>query len=180
MNKYFYSDGQQSFGPYSLDELRALNVVGPTTKIWTAGMTDWAEASTVAETADWFASAEIPPAAPTPPPVRVVVQGDARVEVRTNNPQPSGGEVPERPFSWLAPAIVATVLCCMPFGIVSIVYATKVESRYNMGDYAGAKSAADTAKTWFWWSFGIGAFAVLGWFILMLAGAAASIANGVY
>lgn len=45
-------------------------------------------------------------------------------------------------------AILTTLLCCLPAGVVSIVYATKVDSHYNAGDYAAAEKAAKNARTW--------------------------------
>lgn len=40
--------------------------------------------------------------------------------------------------SHLAEAIITTLCCCLPFGIVSIVYAAKVSSLLQSGDVAGA------------------------------------------
>ena len=54
-----------------------------------------------------------------------------------------------RPKTYLMEAIVATLLCCIPFGIVAIVYAAQVDSKFNAGDYQGAQKAAHSAKTWY-------------------------------
>lgn len=43
---------------------------------------------------------------------------------------------------------MATVLCCIPFGIVGIVYAAKVDSNYFSGRYSEAASAARKARMW--------------------------------
>ncbi len=45
-------------------------------------------------------------------------------------------------------AILATLLCCLPTGIVAIVYAAKVDGLVAAGDYDGALSASNSAKTW--------------------------------
>jgi hypothetical protein len=45
-------------------------------------------------------------------------------------------------------AILTTLFCCLPFGVVSIVYAAQVDSKYNSGDLAGARSASESAKKW--------------------------------
>jgi len=55
---------------------------------------------------------------------------------------------PQRPNSHLALAIISTILCCLPLGIVSIVYATKVNSLYEDGNYSEAEKASKNAKTW--------------------------------
>ena len=52
------------------------------------------------------------------------------------------------PKSNLGTAIFATVCCCMPAGVVALVYAAQVKSKWTMGDYAGAQQAAKTAQTW--------------------------------
>ncbi len=72
---------------------------------------------------------------------------------------------PPRPNSYLALAIISTILCCLPTGIVSIIYATKVNSSYEDGNYDEAISASKNAKTWGLVSIGI---AVVGWLIYIL------------
>ncbi len=69
---------------------------------------------------------------------------------------------PPKPPSYLALAIISTVLCCLPAGIVSIVYATKVNDAYMNEDYQGAINASKNAKTWGIVSVGI---ALLGWIL---------------
>ena len=56
----------------------------------------------------------------------------------------------------LVGAILATFFCCLPFGIVSIVYASSVNSKLAAGDVMGAQQAADKAQTWLWIAFGVG------------------------
>lgn len=45
-------------------------------------------------------------------------------------------------------AILTTLFCCLPFGVVSIVFAARVDSMYNAGDLAGSRSASASAKKW--------------------------------
>jgi hypothetical protein len=45
-------------------------------------------------------------------------------------------------------AILTTLFCCLPFGIVSIVYAAQVDGRRAAGDIDGARTAADKARFW--------------------------------
>lgn len=58
------------------------------------------------------------------------------------------------PPNYLAASIVVTLLCCWVFGIVAIIYAAQVDSKWASGDYRGAESASATAKMWCWLSFG--------------------------
>ena len=72
----------------------------------------------------------------------------------------------------LAWAILSMIFCCIPTGIVSIVYAAQVNGKVAEGDLAGAREASAKAKTWAWVSFGIGilVYVILPlYFILMLA-----------
>ena len=72
---------------------------------------------------------------------------------------------PAKPENYLVWAILSTVLCCMPFGVVSIVYASKVDSLWTMGQYTAAEEAAQKAKKWFWAALGCGA--AIGFFYLI-------------
>ena len=53
-----------------------------------------------------------------------------------------------KPENHLALAIICTLFCCMPLGIVSIIYSTQVDSKYNMGQYAEAVKSSESAKKW--------------------------------
>lgn len=59
--------------------------------------------------------------------------------------RPPAGPEPPNHLVW---AILTTLFCCLPFGIVSIVYAAQVSSKWAGGDYAGAMSASRNAKQW--------------------------------
>jgi hypothetical protein len=54
-------------------------------------------------------------------------------------------------------AILVTIFCCLPFGVVAIVYAAQVNGLIATGNLVAAKKASNDAKTWIWISFGIGA-----------------------
>ncbi len=74
-------------------------------------------------------------------------------------PCQSAAEIPTH----LAGAILVTLFCCLPLGIVSIVYAARVSGLVAAGDVAGARQASRSAAQWMWWSFGIGLLgAILG------------------
>ena len=59
--------------------------------------------------------------------------------------QPAGVQKPASNLVW---AILTTLFCCLPFGVVSIVFAARVDSAFANGDYAGAESASQNAKRW--------------------------------
>jgi hypothetical protein len=45
-------------------------------------------------------------------------------------------------------AVLCTIFCCLPFGIVAIVYAAKVDGLALAGDTQGAQLMADKARNW--------------------------------
>ena len=70
-------------------------------------------------------------------------------------------------------AVFATLCCCVPFGIVAIVYAAQVDTKWSAGDHAGAVEASEKAKMWCWISVGVGLLLGLISFALQIAVAAA-------
>lgn len=52
------------------------------------------------------------------------------------------------PPNYLVWAILTTLFCFLPFGIVSIVYAAQVNGKYTSGDYQGAANSSRRARTW--------------------------------
>lgn len=82
--------------------------------------------------------------------------------------------VPHYPVpNYLAGAILVTLFCCLPFGIVAIVYAAQANSAAKRGSYNEAMESARKAKFWTWLSFGIGLAGTLLYFLIMILAAAA-------
>ena len=52
------------------------------------------------------------------------------------------------PKTWMAESILVTIFCCLPFGIVGIIYASKVNSFFMQGNYSEAHKASSNAKKW--------------------------------
>ncbi len=71
------------------------------------------------------------------------------------------GQRPVKPNNHLAWAILSTIFCCLPLGIVSIVYASKVDGLYNAGDIAGASNAANKAQSYALWGTVVGFICIL-------------------
>jgi hypothetical protein len=70
--------------------------------------------------------------------------------------------------TYLVQSILMTLFCCMPFGIVAIVHAAKVESKQSAGDYEGALLASNSAKKWCWIGFWTGLVADAIYFAMVL------------
>ena len=60
-------------------------------------------------------------------------------------PQAAAEPCPPTNLVW---AIISTVLCCIPTGIVAIIYALKVTNKYREGDIEGAKRASEVGAWW--------------------------------
>jgi hypothetical protein len=79
-----------------------------------------------------------------------------------------GGTPPPNHLAW---AIISTIFCCLPLGIVSIVFAAQVNSKWSSGDHAGAQESSRKARSFALWSTVIGAVGAVLWILLVLGGA---------
>lgn len=79
--------------------------------------------------------------------------------------------------NYLVQAILVTFFCCLPLGIVSIIFAAQVNSKLAAGDVQGAMEASRQAKLFAWIAFGLGAVFVVIYGLFFFLGIAASIAR---
>ena len=111
------------------------------------------------------------PGMDVPPPPQPDMQ-TPQPEMQTSYaPQSSQPSVP----NYLVQAILTTIFCCLPLGIVSIVYAAQVNGKVAAGDRAGALESSRNAKMWAWISFGAGLVVIVGYLLLVLLGVIAEI-----
>ena len=80
-------------------------------------------------------------------------------------PDASYGAIPHIP-NYLVQAVLVTIFCCLPAGIVSIVFAAQVNGKVAAGDITGAREASRKAKLWAWVSFGVGLALGVIWFLM--------------
>lgn len=137
--KYWAIINNQQVGPMPIDQLLQSGLT-PETLVWHEGLTSWQKAITLPELAGYF-----------------VYYTDSQSKYPL---QQTVNDIPPCPPTNLAWGIIATVLCCIPFGLISIYYATKVESRYVGGDMEGAKKASESALIWAIVSFVCGLIAL--------------------
>jgi len=94
--------------------------------------------------------ASAPAPAPVPPPVpqaSSLPHAPAPARWWAATPTPQGGWAPP-PTTYLGWAILCTIVCFTPFGVVAIVKASQVSPLWARGDWDGARRASRTAKAW--------------------------------
>ena len=85
-------------------------------------------------------------------------------------PQPPQMNFPVRPKTWLVESILVTILCCLPFGIVGIVNAAKVNSLYDQGLYDESARVSANAKRWTMYGLIVGLVYLVFVIIMAIAG----------
>lgn len=141
MKRFFYSDGAEQFGPYSLEELKEKDIQ-PDTLVWYQGLDEWTPAIDAALLREELGLYHKP----------VIDISDDELEkeleqaIRTEEViSPHSGSQRGIPKVWLVESILVTIICCQPLGIVGIIFGAQVEPKYRAGDLEGAKKASDMA-----------------------------------
>ncbi|MDE6272548.1 MAG: CD225/dispanin family protein [Muribaculaceae bacterium] len=84
-------------------------------------------------------------------------------------PGQSSGQLEEKmPSTYLVWSVVMTLLCCLPAGVVAIIYSCQVSSKFYAGDFAGAMRASERAQIWIIISFVLGVMVNTLYFPLMM------------
>lgn len=82
--------------------------------------------------------------------------------------------VPQEPVNWvsyLVLSIISTLCCCLPFGVVGIVFSAKINSAMLAGNLEEAQNNAKMARIWIIVSFAIGLLTWLIYMVLIVTGA---------
>ena len=74
-------------------------------------------------------------------------------------------------------AILATLFCCLPLGIVSIVFAAQVDTKWNRGDWNGAVESSGRARMWLIVSVVASVVVIIGYFLFIVLVIGASTAT---
>jgi hypothetical protein len=78
-----------------------------------------------------------------------------------------GGGAPAATIpNYLVQSILVTLCCCLPLGVVAIIFSAQVNSKLAAGDIAGAQDASQKAKMFAWIGFGLGLVAMIIWFAM--------------
>ncbi len=162
MKNWYYSDGLEKHGPFSLEELKN-HPIDEETHVWVDGMDDWKPAGEVSAISMLFDLGAPPPA--------IVKEESNSASMITDHDMEDERPMPK---TYLVEAILVTCFCCLPFGIVALVNAAKVESTYRTLGYEEAKIASDNALKWTKWSLwsvviGLGLYFIFFMFLLVFS-----------
>lgn len=166
----------ERLGPMTADELMH-NGLTYDSPVWHEGLTDWVEASEVYELRSILDGNTHSTPPPPPIKIMGERHSDSfSGESQPNEngydtPHPDYGHqpndspyrqtngecaqmpqmmqpYPKKPSNYLAIAILSTLLCCLPFGVISIIYAAQVDGQWNSGQYDKAYQSSRKAKNW--------------------------------
>ena len=146
--KYWFILNNKQVGPIAAEDLNQIDF-NATTPAWHEGLRDWIPAGQIEslravidrrEAAAWSAPYNAAPAAEVYMP-------------QTDNTQPRRTISPvvqseERPSNYLVWAIISTLLCNLIFGIIAIIFASKVNPAFDKGDFVAARRNSERAQ-WF-------------------------------
>lgn len=135
MKIWIHVNGVQQ-GPYSKEQVAAMRLPAAT-PVWYEGLAQWVPACQAPELAGLFGCPESESEQEAGTALAAHDSGDSGC---------SGAAVgsvlaaqPARPATFLGWSIVLTLCCCTPFSIAAIVCGAVTNSRYNNGDYDGAR-----------------------------------------
>lgn len=147
--EYWIVINEERIGPLTLEELKGYDLKADT-PVWYAGLEDWIQADQVAELAELLNSEGADIEENTEDEATEVVDAESVSEPEPAEPVMAVEEKPLRPCppSYLVWAVLVVVLCCAPLGIPAIIYSSQVKTKYNKGDYSGARKASERAALW--------------------------------
>ena len=160
--QYYLSNNGQQMGPFDETQLVA-NGLTANSHVWWEGQPGWVLASQVPALAPYLRQPQYQQPQYQQPYGQPQYQQQPTYGYEQPAMQPYGGypqqpnygynqgQMPPRPESNMVWAILCTVLCCMPLGVVAIIYASGVDSAYNSGNYEEAERKSKSAKNWAMW-----------------------------
>ncbi|MDD6622495.1 MAG: CD225/dispanin family protein [Bacteroidales bacterium] len=175
MKTYYYlGPNNQQIGPMPLNEL--IERINGNTMVWTAGMNEWQPAGFVPEVAAALAArSQNAPQQQQQQPYNPNNQGYGQQGYgqqgygqqnygqqgygqqgygqqgfgqQGSGQQGYGDYVPERPQNYMVFSILAILFCCWPLAVVALIHSTKVNSNYDVGNYAEAQEYSNKARNW--------------------------------
>ena len=149
MQYWINHNGVQS-GPHDLEAIKQMGLTS-SAYVWREGMADWMKITQMPELQGLYEMA--PQAHDTAAQPAASPQHGEAVTGSPLEQQPTGQQYTPQDAEPCPPtnmvwAVLATIFCCIPLGIVGIIYANKVTKCYLTGDLEGAKKASETGAWW--------------------------------
>ena len=171
MADWYYTKMGIQQGPVPEDELQnkiRRGEIGDSNLIWREGMADWKPYAQIPELQSGGSvvkDREGPPpmvveAVPAAPSHPTQLQGDSDFGVSQEIPTYLAHSLVALAFSCVCMAFICIPLG-LPFAIVALVYASKVDRLKAQGDFMGAKASSGNAKLWMIISFAMSALLFL-------------------
>ncbi len=139
MDNWYLEQGGQKVGPMSLEAIQQMASAGkisPTDLVWCQGMANWQRA----DMQPWYAIASgPPPLSGVLSPAPAQKWGNLFKESAYNEPPPP---------SLIGWSIAVLLCCCLPGGVVGLVFHSKAQTEYARGNFDAARRAYDTGKNW--------------------------------
>lgn len=175
MKYYIYRNDRQE-GPYEAQTIINMRLSNDT-YVWNETMSDWQPISSVLEL-----QPQVPAAPAYQPSYQQPSYQQPSYGPQPNyGPQPAYGSQPAYaqgpssgypcPSTHMALAIITTIMCCLPTGIVAIMKSSKVESLYHSGYYDEAVEASKSSMNWSIAGIVISLIAWLAYVLLIFVGA---------
>ena len=167
MRRYWINFRGKQSGPLSIEDLERMGV-DKTAYVWHSGLADWVKITKVPELNEMLenmaagvetAASQVadvpqndaPNEAAELPPYNYGPQGPARQQGGYSPQYASGGngyaqavsETPECPPTNLVWAIISTICCCWPLGILGIIFAYLTKKHYKEGNYRKAEKFSE-------------------------------------
>lgn len=136
---YWANINNVKVGPLEPEQLASYGLT-PDTYVWREGWQQWCKAKFVDELQPWLYRQYGNSCG--------YAGGSATQYWHFDNRAAGQEHRPPMPSTYLPWSLIVTLACCMPLGIVAIIYSSMVESRYAAGNYDGALSASSRAKGW--------------------------------
>lgn len=145
-NTYYLLINGEKEGPYQLEDFRAFPITAKTL-VWTAEKGGWYYAEEYAELSIFLPKKES--VTPVSEPIKPSIAP---------------------PKTWLLESILTTVFCCMPAGVVGLIYAVQVRDMISLNRLELAHKYSSQAKVWTIVSFSIGIVFFIIWILLLFLG----------
>jgi hypothetical protein len=141
MNWHFIQQDEQQ-GPVTDEQIKSLIASGNLSAddlAWCEGMAEWKPIREITELSVYPVKAAAPESIAKP-------VAESIAEPATKPAAASVMKTHVQTYLWQS--IVTTIFCCLPLGVVAIVYAAQVDSLARSGDHAAAVAASISAKKW--------------------------------